>query len=119
MALNKINPAVTSKTYQTDRYEKTSQPVNADPAGGKDVGTHRPPLSVSDHAEISSQAQQFADVRQVLEMARQEVAKEPDVRAGKVAQARERLAAGFYQSTEVRDQVAERLSRLFLEPDLF
>ena len=120
MALNPIQQPHASKVQLADRYQKASSPAPAPgQASSKDLSNHQPLPSLSDQAEISSQAHKFVDLRQALDAGQQEIERTPDLRANKVARAKERLSSGFYHSAEVRDKVAGRLSQLFLEPDLF
>ena len=49
------------------------------------------------------------DLKAVYEAGRAAADGEPDVRADRVARARERMAEGFYHSTAVREKVAGRL----------
>ena len=62
----------------------------------------------SDSAEISSKAHQLNALRHAVEVGRQALESLPAVRKDRVAAARARLNTGYYNSAEVRGQVAER-----------
>lgn len=118
MALKPINPAHVGKPL-ADRYQTSGPSPQPAPAGPKNLATHQPPPSTGDQAEISSAAHKMVDLRHILEAARREIEHAPDVRADRVAMAKQRIASGFYQSATVRDQVASRLDHVILEADLF
>lgn len=61
-----------------------------------------------DGVQISSEAQEAAQASRLTQMAKQE----PDVRADRVAAARERLEQGSYKESGVVAEVARRISRL-------
>jgi len=52
----------------------------------------------------------LVELKQAVEVGKAALAALPDVREDRVAQARERMAEGFYHSIAVREKVAERLS---------
>ena len=60
-----------------------------------------------DDVTISSEAQAAAEVARALQMARTQ----DDIRADKVAQARERIERGEYRNPEVVAKVAERIMK--------
>jgi hypothetical protein len=120
MTMNKID---TSGMTQSHLVEASNLPQphksRAGVAGTKDLSNQQAALSFSDHAEISDGAHRLVDLKQAVDVGRAALAREPEVRSDRVALARERLAAGFYQSAEVRERVAERISGLVLEGGLF
>jgi anti-sigma28 factor (negative regulator of flagellin synthesis) len=118
MALKPINPALVGKPL-ADRYQPAGSSSQPAEAGPKNLANHQPPPSLADQAEISSQARKMVDLRHIIDAARREIEQTPDVRADRVARAKERIASGFYQSATVRDQVATRLNHLLLDSDLF
>ncbi len=65
-----------------------------------------------DHAVISSNARVLVDLRAAVDTGREVIASTPDVRHERLAQVRERLAAGYYQSAEVRQRVAGRVLKV-------
>jgi hypothetical protein len=118
MTMNKIPSSVTTGATQVDQYQRAREQKNDGFAGPKDLGTTRSAPVVDDQADISENARKLADLRKAIHTGRTALVQEPDVRANKLAQVKERLAAGFYQSAEVRDQVAGSLTSMFLQNDL-
>ena len=68
----------------------------------------------SDTAEISATAHRLMALRQAVETGRAALAAMPEIREEKVAQVRERLQAGFYNSPEVQAKTAEGIERTIL-----
>jgi flagellar biosynthesis anti-sigma factor FlgM len=58
-----------------------------------------------DSSRVSSLARQIADAKQIADRL-------PDVRADKIAQAKARLATGFYDSVEAREVLVDKLAAL-------
>ncbi len=73
----------------------------------------------TDHADISDNARKLVDLKKAVDTGRAALELLPEVREDKVAQVKDRLASGFYQSAEVRDNVAARLTSLVMEGGLF
>ncbi|HPF70533.1 MAG TPA: flagellar biosynthesis anti-sigma factor FlgM [Candidatus Krumholzibacteria bacterium] len=70
------------------------------------------PERAADKAEISDTAHRLANLRQTLDEGIAAAAAEPDVRADRVAEVKQRLAQGYYQSVEVQAKVADGLGRV-------
>jgi len=91
-------------------------------ASAKDT-SHQAPVNPpgGDKAEISTRAREFLNLRAAVDAGRAALdeVEAPDERPEKLAAVRDRLASGLYQSSEVRDQVAGRLSSMFLDHPLF
>jgi hypothetical protein len=117
MTMNKIDTSGMTQSNLVDGYHQV-QP-NKDRPGSKEFSQHRAQPSFSDHAQISDDARRLVDLRQAVDVGRAAVERASEVRDERVAQVRERLESGFYQSTEVRERVAERISGLILEGGLF
>jgi flagellar biosynthesis anti-sigma factor FlgM len=66
---------------------------------------------VKDGVEISPEAKQAAEVARLSDIARQE----PDIRADRVAAAKEQLERGDYKRADVVSKVAERIGRYLEE----
>lgn len=115
--MTKIIPGSTTPQYLgSAQYLDQKQSNRADPT---ETSNHEVPPKSQDRAEISVEAHDMLELRKAVDAGRSVLAHEPDVRAEKVALAKERLASGFYQSAEVRDRVSTRLSYLFMEHPLF
>jgi hypothetical protein len=67
--------------------------------------------------EISANARKMADLRRTIDQSREALAAAPDLRQERIAQARERIQAGFYDSREVREEVAGKLSQVLRRLD--
>jgi hypothetical protein len=63
-----------------------------------------------DKAEISQKAHQLNALRMAVESGREALDQVPDVRQDRVAEVRARLNRGYYNSVEVRAQVAAKLN---------
>ena len=72
---------------------------------------------VSDRLELSDNARKLDGVKRALETGMQAMSAVPDVREDRVAQAKERLASGHYDSDEVRRDVAAKLGAVMKKLD--
>ena len=119
MTVNKLDTSGLNPSQLADPYNVARQrPRELSTASDQPKGP-MPPPSTSDHAEISDKGREMVDLKQAVDTGRAALEREPDVRADRVAQVKERLASGFYQSAEVRDRVAGRISSPVLEGGLF
>lgn len=120
MTLNRIAGSGLNQPHKIGQYSKTLEQRRP---GHHDLGNVEPSPEKSvpqgDLADISPQARRHLERHRLIHAGLIALEQTPDVRAGKLAQVRRRLADGFYRSTEVRDQVARRLGELFSEQGLF
>jgi hypothetical protein len=65
-----------------------------------------------DVAEISTRAHRLVDLHATVKAGRAALLAAPDVREERLAEVRERLATGFYNSSEVHAKVAARVARV-------
>ncbi len=86
---------------ETDKTRETRLGVVDDDKKAKSLA----PAS-GDTAQISATAHRLMALRQAVEAGRTALAMMPETRAEKVAQARERLENGFYDSDSVREKTA-------------
>ncbi|MEZ4388774.1 MAG: flagellar biosynthesis anti-sigma factor FlgM [Candidatus Krumholzibacteriia bacterium] len=114
--MTKIMPHDPTKSQVLTSYGPRREDHVASP---KDLSSHAGPPAGEDKAEISTRARDLLNLRAAVERGRAALVEAPEVRTGKVAQARERLASGFYNSAEVRDQVAGKLASMFMDHPLF
>jgi len=63
--------------------------------------------------EISSNAQRLSDTEAAASTVKAQVVNTPDVRADKIAEVREKIENGFYNSPEFEDKLAEKLIKDF------
>ena len=109
MSVNKIDGSQLTPPRQLDSFQGTARSNKSDsgqgiPAAGvaAEQGT-----KTGDTVEISAKARKLMEMRQVYEAGLESVGKEPDVREEKLAEVRSRLEEGFYNSTEVRQKLAD------------
>jgi hypothetical protein len=108
MDMPKIDTTSFLPSRQAEAYAKGKRPGNPSTAAteGSPVAP-QPPRG--DRAEISAVARDLVDLRAAVDAGRSALEDEPDVRASRIAKARERIAEGHYQSAEVRSQTAQKL----------
>lgn len=115
--MTKIMPNDPSKAHILTNQMPSRQPEMASP---KDVSSHQTPApGGEDKAEISTRAHEMVDLRRMVDAGRDVMHQLPEMRAEKIAEARQKLSEGFYRSTEVREQVAGKLADMFLDHPLF
>ena len=109
MSLNRIDGSQLNQSRQLDSFEGTARSNKANseqeiPAKGVASDSK---AKTGDTVEISDKAKQLMAMRQVYDDGLESVEKVPDVRAEKLELVRARLDEGFYNSSEVRDKVAD------------
>jgi anti-sigma28 factor (negative regulator of flagellin synthesis) len=114
--MTRILPPDSAKTHVLTNQAPQRQPEQASP---RDTSSHSKPAPAGDKAEISTEAHELADLRQMVDAGRGAIGEMPEVRTELVAQARQRIDDGFYRSAEVQEKVAGRLAELFMEHPLF
>jgi flagellar biosynthesis anti-sigma factor FlgM len=68
----------------------------------------KPPLA-ADRSEFSPNAQRLSETKAHIETISASVAAQPDVRPEKVAEVRQKIEQGFYNSEEFIDKLADKL----------
>jgi hypothetical protein len=109
MAMDKINGSPLLRQSILDRFRGTER-GNSVPGTISGATAEETAGATRDKAEISDAAHRLVDLKQAVDVGRKAMATLPDLRPEMVANARERLATGFYQSVEVRQAVAERVA---------
>jgi hypothetical protein len=119
MAMPKLESNSFFPSRQAEAYAKGVGPRQAglSTAAREDAAVNPHPAARGDRAEISTGARDLVDLRASVDAGRATLADVPDVRAERVAAARERLESGFYQTAEVRLATAERLKGLLKSLD--
>lgn len=69
-------------------------------------------VSGGEKVQISSEARQLLQLKDLMDVGRKALEREPEVREEKVRQVKARLEAGVYQTQGIRDEVAHRLSSI-------
>jgi hypothetical protein len=119
MTLNKVVQGAHTQSHRVDAYQQTRQRKNGTMAGPKDLGNHAPPPPTTDKANISDAAHRLVELKQAVDVGRAALETDTPERVDRLAQVKERVAAGFYNSAEVRDQVAGKISTLFFDGALY
>jgi hypothetical protein len=117
--MTKILPHDPSKSHL---LTNTAPRRDGQPASAKDTASQAHPQPSGDKAEISTQARELSYLRAAVDTGRAALAETPaatEAEAEKLTAVRQRLASGFYNSAEVRDQVAGKLTAMFMDHPLF
>jgi len=114
MVMDRINGFSILSKGLLDRFQGTGRTDSQDPEHSADVSApgHGRRAVPADTADISAKAHRLIALRHAVDSGRQALEGLPEVRRDRVAQVRERLNQGFYNSVEVRSRVAERLDDL-------
>ena len=115
MGMDKING---SPLLQQGILDSSRQKDKVDAKRVKDADLAETPATgpaptFGDTADISATAHRLMALRQAVDVGRMAMTILPEVRADKVAQARERLASGFYDSSAVQKKIADGLLDVF------
>ena len=108
MAMDKINGSPLPQQGILGNTRQNERVGNGSRNDGGVTGAPAPasqPLG-GDTAQISDSAHRLMELRLAVDTGRAALELLPEIREEKVAQARERLNSGFYESAAVRDKVA-------------
>jgi anti-sigma28 factor (negative regulator of flagellin synthesis) len=118
MSTNKINPANVSAQQQLTKFQKVDNQKSDSVKQEKTIG------SLSDQSctgteklDISDKAHNIAKLKELMEAGRIALAEEPPIREDKVAEVRQKLADGFYQTADVKQEVVTELTALMSKMD--
>ena len=114
MVMDRINGFPNLSKGLLERFQDSGRVDSPDGEHSADVGVpgrQRRAIS-SDTADISANAHRLIALRNAIDYGRRALEGVPEVRQDRMAQVRERLHRGFYNSVEVRARVAERLDDL-------
>jgi hypothetical protein len=116
MAMDKINGSPLPRPGFLDNARPSDRTVGSTATEAKAaqdaLGTGVPAASSGDTAQISDRAHRLMELRLAVDTGRAALDVLPEVRQDKVAQARERLQSGFYDSREVREAAADGIDRV-------
>jgi flagellar biosynthesis anti-sigma factor FlgM len=70
------------------------------------------PLS-TDRTELSSNAQRLSDTKAQVDLITAQISSQPDVRPEKVAEIKQKISDGYYNTPEFVDKLAEKLAQEF------
>lgn len=111
MTMNRIDQADILRQGALGRFPETGRQDRSQGVGSA-AQTPGGSERVEDRAEISEAARRLMEVHGALEVGREAVQELPDVRAERVAEAKQHLAQGYYRSVEVQAKVAEGVGRV-------
>ncbi len=121
MAMDRINSHNLVRPGLVDKYKGAQRSSGSDKTSasdraaldqqGLDKGSARS-SAPADSVQISDAARKLVDLRAAVDVGRAALEATPEVREDKVAEARKRLDQGYYNSPEVQDKVAGRLSQV-------
>jgi negative regulator of flagellin synthesis FlgM len=100
MRLTPVSEQITSELKKVEHARKVDTSAKA-----KNVRT--------DKSEFSSNAQRLSDTKANLDIAKARLDSEPDIREEKVAEVREKIESGFYDSPEFIDKLADKIIKDF------
>lgn len=111
MGMNQIGrPSLQQRILQQYQKGGAAQPDGKTAPAARPMSTRPEPQG--DRVEISREALKFESLEEALRAGQRAAADVPDVRADRIAQARERLATGQYDAPEVRRELAARLGHV-------
>jgi len=110
MAMNRIDrpPLVQPKVLEQFKKSTGQREVGSDRLGRETTQAIQKE-QVKDRVEISESARKLNHMRQALVAGRKALDRVPDQRQQRLDQARARLQTGYYNSEEVRQEVAAKL----------
>lgn len=112
MAMDKVNGSPAMRPGLIDQFQRTKPGQEAPDPGV--IATDSPlagkPAAPGDKAEISQAAHRMAELREAVDIGRTALKALPEVRQDRIDEVKDRLDKGYYQSVEVIETVAERLS---------
>ena len=113
MAMNKINAPQLVQPHYLDKFAKSDGRNTA--ASNQHSSPAAPGQTArgSEQVQISEQAHKLAQMERTLESGRAALARVDDLREDRIAEARQRLSSGYYDSLEVRSRIAGRLDQVF------
>lgn len=81
---------------------------------GRETRTSETPASrpEGEKLQISREARELLELNDLMSAAKKSLDEEPEVRAQRVAEVRERLKAGVYDTKGIRDELAHRLTSI-------
>ena len=115
MAMDRINGSPLHRLGNVDKLLGNTQDAKGKKA--EESAESGPNLAVqpnpADTLEISEAAHRMVDLRRAVDTGREAIENMPEVREDKIALAKKRLEQGYYQSAQVRDEIAQKLGSVF------
>jgi len=101
-----------TSTERSQDSAATSDRAKVDSGEG---GAKAPSAESTEKVQISQKAQDLLKMSELMNAARNSLDKTPDVRAERIAEVKERLRAGVYDTDGIRQELAHRLSGILGE----
>lgn len=118
MAMDRINGSPLHRPGGVDKFLGTAQNNQGKKADETEASQSSPAKAKpADTMEISDEAHRMVDLRKAVDTGREAMQAMPDIREDKVALAKKRLEQGFYNSSQVRDDIAQKLGAVFSTMD--
>lgn len=99
--------AVADRTQEAHKPGTSAASLGGDPKARPDAAAGE-----GEKLQISRKARELLRMSELMTSARDKLDSEPDVRADKVREVKERLKAGVYETRGIRDELAHRLSSI-------
>jgi flagellar biosynthesis anti-sigma factor FlgM len=80
---------------------------------GKKTEPAKAKVPSSDRTEFSSNAQRLSETKAQVDIISAQISGSPDVRPEKVAEIKQKISEGFYNTPEFTDKLAEKLAEEF------
>lgn len=108
-----LNDALSrTSTDRPDGTRSTHDPSKAPANGAEGAPTG---AEATEKVQISQRAQDLLRMSELMNSARNTLDKSPDVRAERIAEVKERMRAGVYETDGVQQELAHRLSGILGE----
>lgn len=102
MRLESVNNIVSTEFRKVESSKKKAASDNKSPRVAK-----------GDKASLSSGAQKMNETAASSKMIAARITAEPDVRANKIAEVKNKIESGYYNSSQFADQLADKLIKDF------
>jgi flagellar biosynthesis anti-sigma factor FlgM len=106
MRINAVTQSLNAELRKVDNAKKADKDQKAAKA------------SSADRSEFSSNAQRLSETKASFETINASVAAQPDVRSEKIAEVKQKIESGYYNSEEFIDKLADKLMKEFGMNDL-
>lgn len=102
----------------TDRTQGSGATGDRQKVGAGEDGAKAPSPDSAEKVQISQKARDLLQMSELMNVARNSLDKTPDVRAERIAEVKERLRSGVYDTEGIRQELAHRLGGILGElPD--
>lgn len=101
-----LGRSAADRAQDTQRSGASAVPLGNDPKPRGDT------TGDGEKVQISRKARELLRMSELMTSARNKLDSEPDLRAERVREVKERLKAGVYETRGVRDELAHRLSSI-------